>query len=598
MFANDKKTLDHSSKGTRSSSAPWKGVDKLLTHSWTGLEFVDPPDDGDRLCDDENDYVDRNSTYRLDCFRTSVVPSQASTIDDVYTTNSNSTIPGNPSDSFYERPTFATSLKSRLTLSAFRRPEQTIRLTNSDPGRKLALEYDLQAPCCGVLGHGAFSTVRSAIRRRDGLRVAIKSIAKHEALRSRRLRYGGRSYLEEWEILRRFQDHPNVITLLDVLESDEEIQIVTEYCKGGELFDAIQRRRSRNSPKRQGQYSESEAAVITSQILSALVALHDNNIVHRDVKPENIVLANDDDQELRVKLCDFGVARPLVPLNGETDFLDADNSTNTTPGTDYYAAPELDVGGTYNAAVDIYSLGVVLYILLCGFPPVFSGDDADEVMFPKLYWTDVSIDAKNLLRRMLESDASERITARDALKNKWIVESNHIYHSNRSPRPIKLSYHRRMSSTGTTHSDRNGQLDLELVRSQLLRSLDSLNATPESPISKMCTNSTIPNGKSCAKRICHELSDSSNTSSPVAYDRKTPIKRTRYERRVSSAFLALADLYRDVATTPSGVYAAAAVGNPSEPSTPQLSPVTDEILVEELTSEQHERSMKLAALSF
>jgi serine/threonine protein kinase len=395
-----------------------------------------------------------------------------------------------------------------------------------------------------------------------------------------------------------------------------------KYCEGGELFDAIQRRRCINTPKRQGQYSESEAAVITSQILSALVDLHERNIVHRDVKPENIVLANDDDEtELRVKLCDFGVARPLVSLNNDRTSRDADSTVDaaslidgdsspitpgrsrsfSTIGTDYYAAPELVFGGTYNTAVDIYSLGVVLYILLCGFPPVFSGEDSDEVVFPTSYWTDVSANAKNLLRRMLHSDASERITASDALNDKWLVDSNHTYHSNRVPcRSLKASYHHRMSSSSSAR-ERVGPLDLELVRNQLLLSIECLNSTSESPVSKRCANSIIPasiQGDESNKRICLELSDASVSSSPIGCGKQSPLKRARFERRVSSAFLALADLYRDVATTPSGVYAAVAVGNSSEPSTPQLSPATDTILVEELTSEQHERSMKLAALSF
>lgn len=164
-----------------------------------------------------------------------------------------------------------------LTLSAFRRPENTIRLTQADPLRRLELEYDLHGACArGVLGHGAFSTVRLAVRLSDGVQVAVKSIAKHEALRSRRLRHVQGvtlrgHYLEEWEILRRLQNHPYVINLLDVFETLEEIQLVTEYCPGGELFDAIQKKQRKN--RRSGSSSsssEAQAAQITSQILLAL----------------------------------------------------------------------------------------------------------------------------------------------------------------------------------------------------------------------------------------------------------------------------------------------------------------------------------------
>jgi Protein kinase domain len=185
---------------------------------------------------------------------------------------------------------------ARLTLSAFRRP--AARLTKSDRRRKLEQFYDLQSRgCCGAIGHGAFSTVRLAVRRGDQMPVAVKSIAKHEALRSRRLRIvdddsGGATsshrhhYLEEWEILKRMKHHPYIITLLDVFETDEEIQLVMEYCRGGELFDAIQRQRNCYRLRRgsslnhlRGQYSEAQAACITSQILRALSDLHAQGIV-------------------------------------------------------------------------------------------------------------------------------------------------------------------------------------------------------------------------------------------------------------------------------------------------------------------------------
>jgi serine/threonine protein kinase len=112
-------------------------------------------------------------------------------------------------------------------------------------------------------------------------KVAVKSIAKHEALRSRRLRRvdvnSSKYYLEEWEILRRLADHPHVIDLLDIFETDDELQLVTEFCPGGELFDAIKQRRKQSN-------SEITAGVIASQILRALASLHHIGIVHRDGK--------------------------------------------------------------------------------------------------------------------------------------------------------------------------------------------------------------------------------------------------------------------------------------------------------------------------
>lgn len=400
--------------------------------------------------------------------------------------------------------------KPPLTLSAFRRPEHTIRLTDSDPARKLEAAYDLHSVGCCVLGHGAFSTVRLAIRRRDGVKVAVKSIAKHDALRSRRLRPRGERDLEEWEILGRLENHPYVITLLDVFETDEEIQLVTEYCAGGELFDAIQKKRNRSHSMRRGQYTEPQAACITKQILRALKDLHAADLVHRDVKPENILLAGNDDSAIHVKLCDFGVARSIV-RKVSPDSLSSDGDVSPlTPGrsraysnlgSDYYVAPEVCYGTAYGTSVDIFSLGVTVYILLCGFPPVFSGSDRDaHVMFPKSFWKDISENAKELVRLMLNPDPASRISAREALHHEWI--------SGRED--VGLTPPRRVETNRT--------VNLDLVRTRLYNSLAAKEVAP-----KRRTPSAIASVKKRA--------------------------RTEKSTRTSSALMALADLYRGVATS-------------------------------------------------
>jgi serine/threonine protein kinase len=560
-------------------SATWESGEIM---KWDNNEYISSNTiDYRQSCDDDVDSCDSSPVRNpIHCFRFQSPSNESSVATCV-----------NASSEVHELPVYFEQ-KPRLTLSAFRRPEQTIRLTHADPKRRLEMEYDLQAPTCGVLGHGAFSTVRLAVRRSDGLKVAIKSIAKHEALRSRRLRLGGRSYLEEWEILRLLQDNPYVISLLDVLESDEEIQLVTEFCKGGELFDAIQKKRNKASSRRRGQYSESQAAVITSQILSALADMHMKNIVHRDVKPENILLANDDDSMLHVKLCDFGVARPLgcVHENQSTtsnnDSCSDGEASPLTPGrarsfstigTDFYAAPEIVYGGAYHAGADIYSLGVTLYILLCGFPPVFSGEDDDEVIFPTSYWSEVSDSAKELLRKMLHPDSNLRVTAKDALKDNWIRErgiGSDV--SGRRDRTLPSC----VTSNSADAAQRKRQLDLDLVRSQLMLAMDSLHSDSPS-ISERSLKTDSSFDCAAANRICR---DAILSTSP------TPSKRARFERRVSSTFLALADLYRGVNLTQSGrVDAEVHV----ESSTPLFIDPSDELAVE-----QHEHSMKLAALSF
>jgi serine/threonine protein kinase len=416
--------------------------------------------------------------------------------------------------------------KPRLSLSAFRRPENTIRLTDSDPAKHLEAEYDLHSLGCGVLGHGAFSTVRLAIRRLDGVKVAVKSIAKHDALRSRRLRPRGERDLEEWEMLKRLQDHPYVITLLDVFETDEEIQLVTEYCPGGELFDAIQKKRNRTHSMRRGQYSEAQAACITTQILRALEDLHAADVVHRDVKPENILLADNDDSAIHVKLCDFGLARSLFrkPSSDSLSSSDGEASPLTpgrsraysTVGSNYYVAPEICYGAAYDTAVDIYSLGVTVYIVLCGFPPVFSGSEADaRVMFPHSYWKDISDDAKDLVRRMLNPDPTARITAVDALRDKWIISWNR----DTGDGDVLLPSHGDRRQDANVALNAKSHVNLDLVRSRLYSSLAATKAAGTKKRSFRNVGAAMAN------------------------------KKRAKSTRASSALVALADLYRGVKTS-------------------------------------------------
>jgi len=277
-----------------------------------------------------------------------------------------------------------------------------------------------------VIGHGAFSTVRLAVRDSDGQYVAVKSISKFDALRARRLRRSGPTadnskHMDEWEIMRLLKNNPYVLALLDVFETDEEIHLVTEYCEGGELFDAIKRKGSKRGSFQRGRYSEAQAARITNQILRALLDLHDLGIVHRDIKPENILLLSNDDSDIQVKLADFGMARlhsssdPSTNTDGE--------SSPSTPGLAYTtnAPPEICGKGACGPAADIFSLGVTLYTLLCGFPPVFCDG---VVEFPDAYWGDISDEAKLVVRSMVHPDPCSRTSVRSAMMSPWVRQQN------------------------------------------------------------------------------------------------------------------------------------------------------------------------------
>lgn len=443
------------------------------------------------------------------------------------------------------------STTPRLTLSAFRRPENSVRLTKCDRNRRLEDEYELHSNrrnnCGKILGHGAFACVRLARRKRDGLHVAVKSIAKHEALRSRRLRSRGRTYLEEWEILRQLNDNPYVISLLDVYETDEEIQLVTEYCRGGELFDAIQKQKQAtpqsllSSPAAlenssvKTQYTEQQAACITKQILHALQDLESRGIVHRDIKAENILLVDNDEKSIQVKLCDFGMARSMVRYTSDSEKVTAScsdddedsgsdgDSSPLTPGrtqsfslvgSDYYMAPEVRMGGTYSTAVDMYSLGVTVYIMLCGFPPVFSDDNDDDneiVLFPDAYnWKNVSDEAKDLVRKLLLTNSEERISAKEALSHAWVCQCSLPFES------LKIA------AASTVES-------LDLVRERLYKAL----GTPKNQLSPQRPSSRKK------RRVSSPTKDTASAwSCPV-----TAIEHKR-QRRASQTLMVLADLYR------------------------------------------------------
>ncbi len=455
----------------------------------------------------------------------------------------------------------------KLTLSAFRKPESAVRLTSAPSGKLLRHDYDLSSQ---ILGHGASSTVRLATHLKTGRKVAVKCIAKHKILRQRAesgadarnsfIRRRRNTKLAEIEILSTLKEqglHENIIDLLDVYETDSEIHLVAEYCAGGELFDAIQRRNQKRfihtnevhncddisrttppAPIRKGSFfdalpplsststedadsseydqhsnppsactctfTEPQAAKIATQLLSALEYLHARSIVHRDVKPENILLVSNDEDNLSVKLSDFGLARKLAGGNGEGSSELPKPSPLTPPaseestkrrsraysrvGSDFYAAPEISFGGLrgYDSAVDMYSLGVTLYILLCGHPPasrplcgslVLDNDDAsssssDEdsvvsenedniqpslsidsacmdtpVDFPAKYWKHISPRAKNLLRKMLHQNPDRRIKAEDALKHDWI-----LLHKNDTKERISLPEPRPSFLEGMMHS--------------------------------------------------------------------------------------------------------------------------------------------------
>ena len=251
------------------------------------------------------------------------------------------------------------------------------------------------------LGKGGFSIVYLAKERATGKLVAIKVIDKDVDNEN--------APKTEFSIQREFES-PYIVNILSYYEDESHFLLVIEYVNGGELFDAI---------VNEGAYSEFDAAKLVQQILIGLKVLHDNNVIHRDLKPENLLLSIDEKTgETTVKISDFGLAG-----------IFSDEKISQYCGTEGYAAPEIMNNVPYDSSVDIWSLGVIVYILLCGFRP-FESDDRYElyqqvtsgtVEFPSPEWDEISKEAIDFISQMLKIDPTKRITIEDALNHPWIA---------------------------------------------------------------------------------------------------------------------------------------------------------------------------------
>jgi len=211
-------------------------------------------------------------------------------------------------------------------------------------------------------------------------------------------------------------DHPNIVKMFEFLEDDKRIYIVTEICKGGELFDEILNR---------SKFDENDAAVVMKQLLSAINYCHTKKIVHRDLKPENMLLEQDKDLE-KIKIVDFGTSLMYDPSKKLDEKL----------GTAYYIAPEV-IKKSYNEKCDLWSCGVIMYILISGEPP-FNDPRADNDAIMKKVelgkydlehgvWKSVSKEAKDLIKKLLTYDPAERIGAEQALQHPWIADRASIH---------------------------------------------------------------------------------------------------------------------------------------------------------------------------
>jgi calcium-dependent protein kinase len=209
------------------------------------------------------------------------------------------------------------------------------------------------------------------------------------------------------------------VKLFEVFRDAKRIYLVMEMCTGGELFDRIVEEAEKHDEGHA--FDERGAANYMQQILGAMRYLHENNYVHRDIKPENFLLANKE-RDAEIKVIDFGLAKKFIK---GTDAL-----MKTKAGTPYYVAPQV-LQGKYDEKCDIWSCGVIAYILLCGYPP-FYGDADDEILrrvkkgafdFPSPDWDDISKSGKAIIKEMLTKDPEKRPSAAGLLDHSWLKKN-------------------------------------------------------------------------------------------------------------------------------------------------------------------------------
>ncbi|NXP79220.1 KCC1G kinase, partial [Ramphastos sulfuratus] len=250
-----------------------------------------------------------------------------------------------------------------------------------------------------ALGSGAFSEVFLVKQRSTGKLFALKCIKKSPLTRDSSLE-------NEIAVLKKIK-HENIVTLEDIYESTTHFYLVMQLVSGGELFDRILER---------GVYTEKDASVVIHQVLTAVKYLHENGIVHRDLKPENLLYLTPEDNS-KIMITDFGLSK-----------MEQNGIMSTACGTPGYVAPEVLAQKPYSKAVDCWSIGVITYILLCGYPPFY--EETESKLFEKIkegyyefespFWDDISESAKDFIRHLLEKNPTTRFTCEEALRHPWI----------------------------------------------------------------------------------------------------------------------------------------------------------------------------------
>ncbi|GIY21377.1 ribosomal protein S6 kinase 2 alpha [Caerostris darwini] len=258
------------------------------------------------------------------------------------------------------------------------------------------------------LGKGSYSLCKRCIYKENGLEYAVKIIDKSK-----------RDCDEEVEILLRYSQHPNIVTLVDVYEDANSVYLIMELLRGGELLDKILSKKY---------FNEKETSSVLEVVSRTVKYLHDNGVVHRDLKPSNIMYADESGNPESLRICDFGFAKQIR----------AENGLLMTPCyTANFVAPEVLKKQGYDEACDIWSMGVLLYTMLAGHTPFAYGptDKTKEILerigearfdLTSGNWANITTAAKHLVQKMLHVDPKQRYRATDVLNHAWITSKDQL----------------------------------------------------------------------------------------------------------------------------------------------------------------------------
>ncbi|XP_050365852.1 CDPK-related kinase 5-like [Argentina anserina] len=263
------------------------------------------------------------------------------------------------------------------------------------------------------VGRGHFGYTCSAVFKKGefkGQQVAVKVIPKAKMTTAIAIE----DVRREVKILRALTGHTNLVQFYDAFEDSDNVYIVMELCEGGELLDRIL--------SRGGKYSEDDAKTVMVQILNVVAFCHLQGVVHRDLKPENFLYTAKDESS-PLKAIDFGLS----------DFAKPDERLNDIVGSAYYVAPEV-LHRSYSSEADVWSIGVIAYILLCGSRPFWARTESGifravlkaDPSFDEAPWPSLSLEAKDFVKRLLNKDPRKRMTAAQALSHPWMRNYNDV----------------------------------------------------------------------------------------------------------------------------------------------------------------------------